>query len=58
METDEVSDSEMMEIDIPEGETDWGQEDMETEDILCQALDEEMVRQRQQDMYGDRSARR
>ena len=52
MDTDEVSDSEMMQLDIPEEETDWGQEDMETEDILCQALDEEMERQRKRDMYG------
>ena len=53
METDaeyEVSDSQMMEVDIPED--DWGEEDMDTEDILCQALDEEMERQRKRDMYG------
>ena len=44
METDaenDVSDSQMMHVDIPEDYSDlW-------EDLLCQALDEEMERQRQ-----------
>ena len=42
-----------MEIDIPEEEMElWEEDNMETDDILCQALDEEMERQRKQDMYG------
>ena len=53
METDDVTDSQLMEIDIPEEEMElWEEDNMETDDILCQALDEEMERQRKQDMYG------
>ena len=51
METDaenNVSDSQMMQVDIPEDYSDlWEDDDMETNDLLCQALDEEMERQRQ-----------
>ena len=43
----DVSDSQMMGVE--EEQMDWGQD---CDDLLCQALDEEMQRQKDQNMYG------
>ena len=53
-ETD-VTDSQMMQVEEPMEDMDWGQ-DENINYLLCQALDEEMERQRRLDMYGGGAA--
>ena len=47
LDDEDVSDSQMMDVEEEQEEMDWGQDE-----LLCQAPDEEMKRQREQNMYG------